>query len=321
MFGWLRKKDWKNSAPHLLLLSKFRHSDSPDHYERAEYWESVLKESPQKAIQRFVKARMLEPAELLELVGFKFKVAELKNMLKERQLQVSGRKAALIGRLIENDREGMIGATKGLKVLKCSEEGEKLADHYLNQEKEKRENAEKEVLNLLGKRLFSRAAEVVADFEASQVFPRGLGIDWSSYGGESDVEDLNAIFGRTPGILKGIDEDRLERLRLAAAIMHLWGTNRASPWLPDDFKTGIHLQRDTAARMLVFHASHLRNMKQYKEVGAKTVEVLGVDDANTCPACKKITGKKYRINKVPEFPNPDCTCEIGCRCTTVAGDF
>jgi len=321
MFRWLRKKDWKNSAPHLLLLSKFRHGDSPEHYERAEHWESVLKESSQKAIQGFVKDGTLEPAELPELVDFKFKVAELKNMLKERQLQVSGRKADLIDRLIENDREGMVEATKGLRILKCSEEGEKLANDYLNQEKEKREKAEKEVLNLLGKRSFSKAVKVVAEFEASQVFPRGFGIDWSSYSGESDVEDLNTIFGRIPGILKGLDEDRLERLRFAAAMMHLWGTNKASPWLSDDFETGIYLERDAAARMLVFHASHLRNIKQYKEAGVKTVEILGVDDANTCPACKKISGKKYRIDKVPELPNPDCTCEIGCRCTTVAGDF
>ena len=70
--------------------------------------------------------------------------------------------------------------------------------------------------------------------------------------------------------------------------------NKASPRLPDDIETGIHLERDVAARMLVFHASHLRNMKQYKEAGVKTVEVLGVDDANTCPACKKISGKKVQ---------------------------
>lgn len=321
MFDWLRKKDWKNSPPHLLLLSKFRRGDSLEHYKRAEHWETVLAEPPQKAIQRFVKDGMLEPGQLHELVGFKSKVTELKNMLKERKLQVSGRKADLIDRLIENDREGMVEATKGLRILKCSEEGNKLANDYLGQERNKREKAEEEVLNHLQERSFSKAVKVVAAFEASQVFPRGLGIDWGSYSGKSNAERLNTIFGRMPRILKGIDESRLEGLRFAAAMMHLWGTNKATPWLPDDFETGIYLEKDAAARMLVFYASHLQDVMRYKEAGVKTVEILCADDANTCPSCKTISGKKYRIHKAPELPNPDCTCEIGCRCTTVARDF
>lgn len=321
MFGWIKKGGWQNSASHLLLLSKFRHGDAPKHYERAEHWESALKEKPQKAIQRFLKEEMLEPAGLTELLDFKFKVFDLKNMLKERQLKVSGRKSELIKRLIDSDEEGMIEATKNLEILKCSAEGEKLADYYLNEEKEKREKTEKEVLSLLKNREFSKAVRIIAKYESSQVFPRGLGIDWSNYSGESDVEALNVIFKKVPGILNGIDDGRLESIRLAAAMMQLWGTNRASPWLPNDLETGIHLDRDAAARMLIFHASHLMNMKLYKESGVKNVEILGVDDANTCPACRKISGKKYNIDKVPELPNPHCTSEIGCRCTTVAGDF
>ncbi|MCU7866030.1 MAG: hypothetical protein KZQ92_18875 [Candidatus Thiodiazotropha sp. (ex Lucinoma borealis)] len=321
MFSWLRKKDWKSSSSHLLFLSKFMQGVSPEHYVHAKHWESVLNESPQKAIQGFVKDGMLEPAELPELVYCQFKISELKNMLKERQLQVSGRKADLIDRLIEHDASGMEEATKGISVLKCSEEGKILAIDYLNQMKEKREKAENEVLNLLENRSFKKSVKVVAEYEASQVFPRGLGIEWSSYSGESDIEILNTIFRRMPGILKSVDEGRLENLHIAAAMMHLWGTNRASQWLPDDFETGIYMERDAAARMLVFYALHLRNMKYYKKGGVKTVEISIVDDSNTCPTCKKTSNKKYRIDKVPELPNPDCTCKIGCRCATVTCDI
>lgn len=321
MFNWFGKKDWQNSSSHLLLLTKFRHGDDPKRYKYAEYWESALKEKPQRAIQRFLKERMLEPAELTELLNFKFKVSELKRMLKKRLLKVSGCKSELIKRLIDSDEEEMTKITKDLEILKCSMEGERLAEYYLKEEKGEREKAEKEVIKFLRHSEFLNATRIVIKYESSQVFPRGLGVDWNNYSGESDVEVLQVIFGRIPGILNGINEGCLESLRLAAAMMQLWGTNRASPWLPNDLKTGIHLDGDVAARMFVFHALHLRNIKQYKNAGIKTVEILSVDDANICPACRKISGKKYNINNIPELPNPHCTSEIGCRCITVASDF
>lgn len=321
MFGWLTKQDWKSSAAHLLLLSKFRYGSFPEHYTDAEHWKSALEEEPAKAIRKFIEGGMLERAGLNELLDFKFKIADLKKMLKERHLKVSGRKSELIERLVANNAEGMIERTKDVGLFRCTAGGAELAGKYLTQEKEKREEAENGVLSLLKKCEFSKAVRIVIEFERSQVFSRGLGIDWDTHSGESDIQALRAIFGEKPGILKDIDEGRLEILRLGAAMMQLWGTNSAKPWLPEDFETESHLDVHAAARMLVFHASHLRNMGQYEKAGVKTVEVLGAGDDNTCPACREISGKKYKLAKVPELPNPSCTCEIGCRCTTVVGDF
>ena len=106
-----------------------------------------------------------------------------------------------------------------------------------------------------------------------------------------------------------------------SAMMQLWGTNMAWHWLPDGFETGIQLDSDAASRMSVFHATHLRNMAGYKEARVKTVEVSSVDDGVTCSECRKISGKKYKLENVPELPYAKCTCEIGCRCTTIAGEF
>lgn len=215
----------------------------------------------------------------------------------------------------------MRDATKSLVMYRCTAEGVQSAEHYLDGENAKRDAAEREVLGLLARKEFSNAVRVLAQYEASQVFPRGLGIDWKNYDVESGVESLKTIFERTPGILKDIEENRLSKLRLAAAMMQLWGTNTARRWLPDEFETGIHLDSDAACRMFIFHAAHLRNMASYKEARFKTIEVSSVGDGNTCAECQNINGKKYKVENVPELPYAECTCDIGCRCTTIVDDF
>src|SRR5262245_41868035 len=237
----LQKNNWRNSPAHLLLLSKFRNGDSPARYRDAEYWEAMLNEKPAKAIDQFHKEGVLETAGLRELIDYKFKASDLKLMLKEKRLKISGRKEELIQRLIENDEQSMRDATNGLVLYRCTPEGIQLAEHYLESEKAKRTGAERDVYDLLTRREFSKAVRIVVQYNASRVFPPGVGIDWTNYDAESDIESLEAIFTRTPGILKGIEERRLYQLRLVAAMMQLWGSNAARRWLPDGFETGIHL--------------------------------------------------------------------------------
>jgi len=320
MFGSLHKNDWRNSAAHLLLLSKFRSGDSLDRYREAEYWEVVLNENPLNAIKQFINEGVLEPAGLQILVDYKFKASDLKLLAKDSGLKVSGRKEELIKRLIEKDEQSMRDATKGLIMYKCTTEGIQIAENYLERENAKRDAAEQEIIGLLVKKDFSNAVRILAQYEASQVFPRGLDIDWKNYDVESGVELLKIIFERTPGILKGIEENRLSKLRIAAAMMQLWGTNTTRHWLPDDFETGIQLDCDTASRMFVFHAHHLSNMKSFEDAGIRNVEVSGTSDDMQCPECKKIDGKLFKLEDAPELPYAKCTCGMGCRCLLIPED-
>lgn len=321
MLDWFRRKDWRDSNAHLLLLSKFRKGDSPNRYRNADDWRTALREDPIQAIERFRKDGALEPATLSELVDHGFKASDLKSMLKDRGLKVSGRKEELGERLIGHDQQAMRDMTKDLDLYRCTAEGTKIAERYLENERIKRDTAQREVLEFITRKEFPKAVRLVAQYEASQVFPRGLGIDWKNYNIESGVKTLESIFWKTPGILRNVAEDRLNKIRLAASMMQLWGTSSAKKWLPDGLETGIHFDGDTACRMLVFHASHLNAMADYREARIRTVEVSGVEDGRTCPACRAISGKKYPLKSVPEFPYEKCTSEFGCRCTTVMGDY
>jgi SPP1 gp7 family putative phage head morphogenesis protein len=321
MFGFRRKKDWRESPAHLLLLSKFLDGVSPERFHDDERWAAVLGGRPAEAIDRLRKAGMLAPAELRDRIDARFKASELKPLLKQRGLKVSGRKEALIDRLIEHDEAAMRDATGDVVVFRCTEEGRQLAERYLEDERQKREAAERAALDRLQSRDLAGAARAVAGFEAGQVFSRGMGIDWSASPSESDKEILTAIFDRTPALLAGVDTQILRQLRLAAAMQQLWGTGSARKWLPDDCDTGMHLDADTAARMLVFHAFHLENVASYRRAGFETVEVSGVDDSRSCPQCRQIHGKIFALADAPEMPYAKCTCEMGCRCMVLCADF
>ena len=97
---------------------------------------------------------------------------------------------------------------------------------------------------------------------------------------------------------------------------YLMGTNQVKEWLPLNFETGLAIDNDAAARMFVFYASHQADVANYRQSGVvKQVEVLAAQ--NSCEACKKISGKKFKLNQVIELPYEYCTHEMGCRCILI----
>lgn len=48
----------------------------------------------------------------------------------------------------------------------------------------------------------------------------------------------------------------------------------------------------------------------YKEAGVEKVEWIAVDDEKTCPECRKLDGKIFPIDKVPDRPHYHCRCEL-----------
>jgi len=307
--------DWHRSQAHLLFLSKFLYPKTTQEFAKLDYWKDVLAEAPDKAIKRFMNEGLLVSPGLPEHLAYRYKVSELQAILKQRSLSVSGRKAELISRLIEADPGGMKSAVAGLTVLECSEHGREIANQYLASEKEKRDATDREALVMLQKGKFKEASLVVAAYEAKQVFPRGIGIDWKNYNPTHTVAILRAIFAGRPKILARLDEGKLGPLRLAAGMMELWGVNKARGWLPPDFETGPVMDNDAAARMLAFYAWHQVRMEEYRKSDfVKSVEVLTANDEHVCEACRNLATKEYKLSEVPELPYEKCTSEMGCRC-------
>jgi hypothetical protein len=301
---------------HLLLLSKFLHPKMVDDFTESDNWKTVLEESPKQAIKRFLDGGMLAQANLYAQLDYKFKASELKNMLKKRALAVSGRKEDLIQRLVQADPGGMKKAVAGLTVLLCSDRGRETAEQYLASEKANRRNVEQRIMEYLRQHKFKEASVMVASYEAEQIFPRGIDIDWNRHNPVREIAMLNTIFGSKPKILAKLRDEKLEDLRIGAAMMALWGKNEAQEWLPSNFETGLSIDINAAARMFFFFALHQASLKQFRNSGVvEYVEILAAQDS--CDACKKLTKRKYKLDEVPELPHEHCTHEMGCRCTEI----
>jgi hypothetical protein len=308
--------DWRKSNAHLLLLSKFLHPKMADNFAESDNWKTVLEESPKQAIKRFFDEGMLVQANLYAQLDYKFKATELKNLLKKRALAVSGRKDDLIQRLVQADPGGMKQAVAGLTVLLCSERGRETAEQYLASEKANRSNVEQQILKYLQQHKFEEASVMVASYEAEQIFPRGIGVDWEHHNPAREIAMLNTIFDSKPKILAKLENDKLEDLRLGAAMMALWGKNEAQEWLPSNFETGLSIDVNAAARMFFFYALHQTSLKHFRDSGVvENVEILVAQDS--CDACKKLTKRKYKLDEVPELPHEHCTHKMGCRCLEI----
>ena len=160
---------------------------------------------------------------------------------------------------------------------------------------------------------FKRAIEAVNDYETKQVSPRGVGIDWSKRDTTNDVLFIELIFSSHPKILDGLAQNEWEPLRVATAMMHLWGTNTAQKWLPTNFIGISKFNSDTAARMLLFYVQGLRDITGFRLAGIKKVKISRAN-ASPCEICQKFTDKAMSIEKLPELPNPACIHQMGCRC-------
>jgi hypothetical protein len=103
-------------------------------------------------------------------------------------------------------------------------------------------------------------------------------------------------------------------LRIAASLMALWKVNKADEWLPGGFRSGLSVDNASAVRMLVAHAVYRTDIARYQESHIDVVRIYHVGDGLVCDPCRALEAAAYPIDRVPELPYENCTCQTGCRC-------
>lgn len=300
-------------APHLELLSKFLHAAAPEEV-ALPYWAGALGEPVGTVVHRFRQAGFLVDASVVDKLEGGFRAPELKALLKQRGLKVSGKKDILIQRLMEDDAPGMQIATSHLSLWICSPEAEVVARAYKDGKDARETTAHTKAFNALKEGRITDAVQSIIEFERTQVFARGVGIDWHSAAAPKQMEaQAKSIMKCSPSILKDVPGDELPMFRAIAAMQALTGESRSKAWLPEGLKGHPSLDLETTVRMIVFAGSHQERLKQMRSSGIKevTIDHLGTD---SCEACQSFGEQKYALADAPELPHPACTNERGCRC-------
>jgi len=326
--------DWSKSEIHLILLSQFLKPISADNV--PDNWESVLGESPQLTVERFIKNGLLVPLSLKAKVEYCNTIADLKKLLKERGLKVGGKKQELVERLVTADEVGMLNlhTAKAKMVIECSSEIRPRILQYVADKEGEFNNAVAEALMALRLKDFAKASHTIGAYESKQLqLPKsGCRINVDTLQPEfyelppasprktaDDVEALTEIFSLRPKILRNLAEEEWDPLHIVVALSHLLHGRVSFEWLPTGFVGVSKFDTATTVRMMNFHINHIHDVKRMRGIGITKGKILCVGpNAGSCDECIKIADTLYSLDRLPELPYEKCTCDMGCRCLVVA---
>jgi hypothetical protein len=139
---------------------------------------------------------------------------------------------------------------------------------------------------------------------------------------ETVVRTMELILSKTPVLLFDCPEKVLAPLRVAAALMELWGETDIRHFVTVEGELDYRFSIAAIAHLLHSHGSFLAKLEEFRRAGISHVTFLGADGPYDCDACRNADGMKFTIDSVPELPLADCTCEdeYGCR-VIVAADL
>ena len=123
-------------------------------------------------VMRFVRSGLLEEATPLEKISCKFRVADLKPLLKQHGAKTSGKKAELIATFLKvlptDDVTRLVG---DMKLYHATALGQRAIDAYLEDQRRAWEAVETDTLACLLKGDVNTACRRIAEYDARQVFP------------------------------------------------------------------------------------------------------------------------------------------------------
>ncbi|MGD0521910.1 MAG: SAP domain-containing protein [Terracidiphilus sp.] len=309
--------NWASSQPHLALLKRFLSArDTKDGF--PDYWAPAFGMSPQCVIDGMVAHGALETLPLLEKIEFCHTVAELRKILSSRGLKVSGKKAELVQRLLEADPKGMEKLCAHRMILRCTPAASQAVSRWEAERAQAFETATDDVIAALRNRHFKAAICIADAYQKSKFEPpfppaqEAMTIHPAPRSIEERENDLATVFTMRPKILEGLQPEQWEGIYLNYAVWQLLGRVAPDECMPGFTGIGA-MNLETATRMLSFHVRHQRDLARWRELGINRATIIGVGG---CEACLALINKTFSLDKLPELPYKDCTCGLGCRCTS-----
>jgi hypothetical protein len=293
--------DWRRSPEHIRCLSCFRNPNTGKYA----FWYTI-KESPEAALERWVRDGAIAACDLPTKVAHKLTIAQLKEVLKSHEKRISGGKAQLVEAAVITARDEMEAATRDLTLYECTPLALQLLEEF-DQAK-----CEAEILAQTQSHEQLLAENAKAAFATFVAFQRGF-VAANYPGGSEEVETLMVILGSGPKTVGHLDVDDLRTLRAAAAMKTLWRLAADAAWLPENFVTP-KCDNARAVRLLLCHANSRETIARYSTWCKSVKLAFDKNDVDVCEHCAALDGTVHNIDEVPEIPTEYCTSRNGCIC-------
>ncbi|MCG3142237.1 MAG: hypothetical protein HDKAJFGB_03645 [Anaerolineae bacterium] len=297
---------WQESSPYLDLLEKFTKPRDVNQVVTWQFVRQTIGEDTEFAIDRFIRDGALIPSTIEETLECIFQVAQLKKLLQERNLKLSGSKSELVERLVLSDRSGMEKIARKGRVMKCSATALELLSEHEQKKQLALDSAKKQSFNALKSNDPKNAYKIYANYQKAYVTPA---FESNSY----QVEELMNILKSQPKILSAVSRENLMLLKAIAGMQLLWRDEALESLSSSNSLSGLKNDR-IAINYILAHTRITESIERHKEYAKQVKIEFDSGDIDSCELCQALNGKVFDIDKVPELPMIGCTSDTGCKC-------
>lgn len=261
-------------------------------------------------VQRLINRGELAVASLDTQIQVTYRVKDLKAMLKERGLLVSGTKPVLVQRLIASGFG--LGEDLPSKVYVCTSSGRAKVEEWSGRRTAALENAVSEAIELLREGRIRQSIRLADEVQKQWPTIQDVAVRFNPLAISSDPMRqerlIEIILSAQPGILSDLGAADLDRLRMAVS---LWQIGLTVPGIECAMKGYVGSEKLTRGRplyLLLYYATNIANIERIQSLGLHAAD-LNFD--GPCRECAKLDGKRYALENLPELPNPRCV-DDGC---------
>ncbi len=297
---------WQESLPHLDLLEKFTKSRDVNQVMSWQFIKQTIGEDTESAIDRFIRDGMLLPSTIEETLECIFQAAQLKKLLQERNLKLTGSKSELVERLVLSDQSGMEKIAQKGRVMKCSSMALEILSEHGKKKQLALDFAKKQSFNALKSTDPKNAYKIYATYQKAYATPT---FESNSY----QVEELMNILKSQPKILSDISRENLMLLKAIAGMHLLWRDESLESLSSSNNLSGLQNDR-IAINYILAHTRITESIERHKEYAKQVKIEFNSGDIDSCELCQALNGKVFDVDKVPELPMVGCTSDTGCKC-------
>lgn len=254
----------------------------------ADYWQEKIGETD-ATYRRCIAAGLIAPASVEQILDRGYKKEDLKPLLKDRGLKLSGKKAEMIGRLLESDPGWCWAQTENSRFYVRTPEGQRLADEIYNAIGSEAGEMEARLTLLIHDGHYEEAFRTWANWDEDQVFPRD---EWQ--GIDNRETDPSRFVQMAQRIETLLPVGRRER----AIVNLLYGRGTFDP----DLLSANHA------------AAYERDLISWREASFIVgLRIEGPKNGTECSFSSLYEGC-YRLEDAPDYPFGLCDNEPCCVC-------